>query len=164
MLLLFGCQTRPGEQDHSADTTETGAAPERYAIESEEDARIVLQTPLSSGDAMWTGYYHAVPQGEERLPHGSFQAVAERPVPDFPDTPIRTTYEGQFREGVPYGAFEARVEAPEAETHYTLLYDEDGSCTEGIVEQRGEGQAIERVIARPRPCSFQTLRDSVYAR
>ncbi len=141
---------------------ESGSSSQRIAIESEKDAVKVLQeNPLTKGDT-WTGYYHSniVEEGESTL-DGEFKIVSELTVADY-SSPIIRTYTGQYRKGVKYGEFIAKVDGVETETKYTLIFEEDGVCKRGIIYQKGEGEITEKFIEKPELCTFTMLNNTLY--
>ena len=164
VVLLCGCQPPDERPPPGATESDTSAASrERHAVRTEDDVRRLVQEPLLIGPANWTGYYHTVEHAGEHVLDGPFHVEAEQTVPEFPGTPIRSTYDGQYDKGMPYGTFAAEVDAPEAHTSYVLRFADDGTCSEGIIRQQGEGAMIERVVRSPSPCAFYVLRDSLYA-
>ena len=163
LLALAGCGYAAEDAAHEERAVEaTGpmASPERYEVSSEEDARVVLDEVLFYDVESWSGYYYASGHKERRVPDGPFEITSEHMVPDFPDTPIRTEYTGNYALGTRYGEFTAEVVAPEGNTRYSLRYAEDGTCIGGSVEQEAEGMVVEEEL--PDACSFEALRDVLY--
>ncbi len=166
---LIGCQSaqqtsvnESTENTNTADETEPGLSSQPVAIKSREDARLVLEEePLFDADT-WTGYYHSTLQENKPVLDGSFRIVSELTVIDYPDSPIRITYTGQYQKGVRYGEFVTKVDGVEAETKYSLVYGKNGNCQQGIIYQKGEGMVFDRVIEEPNPCTFKMLQDTLY--
>ena len=167
--LLLGCQSTQSSSVNESikdknikEEKDRGLSSQRVAIKSEEDARLVLEEdPLFEAN-IWTGYYHSTLLENKPVLNGSFRVVSELKVADYPDSPIRIIYTGQYRKGVRYGEFVTMVDGAEAETKYRLVYGENGNCQQGIIYQKGEGMVVDRVIEEPRPCTFEMLQDTLY--
>ncbi len=167
--LLLGCQStqrssvsESTENTNTTDERKPDLSSQRVAIKSGEDARLVLkEDPLFEADT-WTGYYHSTLRENEPVLDGAFRIVSERTVADYPDSPMRIIYTGQYQKGVRYGEFVITVDGVEAETKYRLVYGEKGNCQQGIIYQKGEGMVVDRVIEEPRPCTFEMLQDTLY--
>ncbi|MGK7918067.1 MAG: hypothetical protein AB4038_21440 [Prochloraceae cyanobacterium] len=167
--LLFGCQSaqrtsvnESTENPNPTDEIAPGLSSQRIAIKSREDARLVLEEdPLFEADT-WTGYYHSILQENKPVLDGSFRIVSELTVADYPDSPMRIIYTGQYHQGVRYGEFVTTVDGAEAETKYSLVYGKNGNCQQGIIYQKAEGMVFDRVIEEPSPCTFEMLQKTLY--
>ena len=162
--LALGCrdyQYSSKEQVTELEKAEENQSSEKFSIRtlvrSKKEANLVLQEKSLPEIANWEGFYQSIQQKNRSVLDGSFQIVSEQKIEEYPDTSIITTYTGQYLKGSRYGEFVKTVNSLEAETKYSLVYDSNGKCERGVINQKGEGSVIERIVEKPSPCTFETL-------